>query len=141
MMNRTTTLLVAACLVFVSACGAGNVFSLEVGQCFDDPDASDEVSDVPIVDCDEEHDNEVYYLFDLPDGSYPGLSSVQSSADEGCLAQFQAYVGRDYASSALGFWALYPTEGSWGQDDREIVCVLADYQGGTLVGSMRNSGV
>jgi len=117
------------------------VFNLEVGQCFNDPDATDEVSDVPIVDCEVAHDNEVYYLFDMPDGDFPGVSAVQLAADDGCFAQFESYVGQTYADSALGYWALYPTDGSWEQDDREIVCVLSDFNGGTMTGSMRGSGV
>ena len=140
-MTRTMTLVLAALALVVGACGAGNVFSLEVGQCFDNPDATDEVSDVPIVECSTAHDNEVYYLFDLPDGDYPGLSAVQLAADDGCFAQFEPYVGQTYAESALGYWALYPTEGSWDQNDREIVCVLSDYEDGQLTGSMRGSGV
>ena len=140
-MKRTTTLVLAGCMLIVAACGSGNVFSLEIGQCFDDPSESDEVADVPIIECSEPHVNEVFYLFDLADGTYPGLSSVQTSADDGCLAQFESYVGRDYQTSELGYWALYPTSASWDQDDREIVCVLVDYNGATLTGSMRNSGV
>jgi len=139
-MRRTIPFVLVALALVVSACGAGNVFNLEVGQCFNDPDAVDEVSDVPIVECDVPHDNEVYYLFDLPDGAFPGISSVQASADEGCLAQFETYVGQTYVDSALGYWALYPTEGSWEQDDREIVCVLSDWNGGKLSGSMQGTG-
>ena len=140
-MKRTATFVLTGCLVLMSAC-SGNVFSLEVGQCFDDPEAlDDEVSDVPIVECADVHDNEVYYLFDLPDGDYPGLTAVKESADEGCFAQFEPYVGRDYPTSALDYWALYPTSSSWDQDDREIVCVLLDVERGTLQGSMRGSGV
>jgi hypothetical protein len=51
--------LVVAMLV-LSACSA-EVLTLAVGTCFDDPDEFDLVdsSDVPIVECDVPHDNEV----------------------------------------------------------------------------------
>ena len=129
-------------LVIAVACSQGNVFDLEVGQCFNSPGAADdfEVSDVPIVDCEQPHANEVYALFDLPDGEYPGLSSVQDSAAEGCLERFQGYVGRDYATSSLGIGSVYPTSDSWNTSDREIVCTLTDFAGGLLTGTMRDSG-
>ena len=39
--------------IALAACGEGNVFSLEVGDCFQDPGAEDEISNVEIVDCAE----------------------------------------------------------------------------------------
>ena len=72
---------IVALLVFAlvaSACSS-NVFDLSVGDCFDDPDNFAEVSNVPMVDCSEPHHNEVYYLQDLPDGDFPGDSSVENS--------------------------------------------------------------
>ena len=59
--------LVIAVLV-LSACSA-EVLTLDVGTCFDDPEAFDLVdsSDVPIVECDVPHDNEVYANKDLQD--------------------------------------------------------------------------
>ena len=139
--SRTIALGVVLAFV-VAACGGGNVFDLSVGTCFDDGDATQtEVSDVPIVDCADSHDNEVYYLFDLPDGSFPGEDVVDNAAFDGCLAAFEQYVGRDYQSSDLGLTYLTPTRGSWDQDDREVVCVLYDFELGRLDGSMKGSGV
>ena len=69
--------------VTATACGDdGNVFSLEVGTCFDDPESLTEVSDVPIVECTEPHDTEVYHLFDMPDGDVPGDAAVNQAAQE-----------------------------------------------------------
>ncbi|MDQ2697419.1 MAG: hypothetical protein M3Y46_01355, partial [Actinomycetota bacterium] len=41
----------------------GDVFSIRVGDCLNtaDLDATDEISDVPIVPCDQPHDDEVYF--------------------------------------------------------------------------------
>ena len=50
-------------MLLLSACSAGNVWTLDIGDCFDDWEGattsaeSQEVSDVPIVDCDQPHDN------------------------------------------------------------------------------------
>ena len=65
-MKRLTLVLLAFVLgVAATACGddGGNVFSLEAGDCFDlDGATGEEVSDVPIVECSEPHDAEVFYV-------------------------------------------------------------------------------
>jgi hypothetical protein len=140
-MNARKTILLAVVLLLGGACSTeGNVFSLEVGDCFNDPQA-DEVIDVPIVDCAEAHDYEVYYRFDMADGGFPGETAVLAALDEGCLAQFEGFVGQVYESSDLGYDGLYPTADSWAADDREIACLLYDWNGGRLTGSMEGSGV
>ena len=131
-----------ALAVLTSACGQGNVFSLEVGTCFDDQDSGGgEVSDVPIVDCADPHDDEVYYLFDLPSGDFPGSSSIDEQAGAGCLAAFEPYVAEPYNTSILDIGWLDPTPDSWDQGDREIVCILYDLSLAKLTGSMQGSGV
>lgn len=125
----------------LAACGSGNVFSLEVGTCYQDPGAVDEVSDVETVDCGEAHDYEVFALFDLDDGDYPGQEAVGEAALQGCFLDFEQYVGRDYQSSELDMTWLIPTSDSWGDGDREVVCTLFEFAGGQLTGSMKDSGV
>lgn len=137
-MKLRMTLLLA--LALLAAACSGNVFDLEVGQCFNDPDSFDEVANVDIVDCEEPHDNEVYHLFDLADGSYPGLDAVESDAVDGCLAAFEPFVGRDYQTSELDIRYLYPTPDTWDDGDREIVCALFDLSGAQMTGTERNSG-
>lgn len=133
--------LLAALALALTACSSGNVFSLAVGTCFDDPSDFSEVSNVPEVDCAEPHDNEVYYLFDLPDGSFPGSNAVDTAADEGCFEAFQPFVGTEYVNSILWYSYLTPTSGSWDAGDREVVCFLWHGELEKLEGSMRGSGV
>ena len=137
---KARMMLVLTVALIATAC-SGNVFDLEVGQCFDDPDDFGEVANVDIVDCEEPHDNEVYHLFDIPDGDYPGASAVDSEAVDGCLAAFDAYVGTEYLDSRLEIRYLYPSSDTWGQGDREVVCSLYDFEDKQLTGSMRGSGI
>jgi hypothetical protein len=117
-----------------------DVFSLQVGDCFQDPDTSeDEIHAVETVDCAEPHDNEVYAVFDLPDGGFPGPDAIAEASLEGCLDRFEEFVGTPYPESELFATWLYPTETSWAEDDREVVCVLFAQEGG-LEGSMEGSG-
>ena len=116
---------------------------IEVGTCFND--ASDagtlEYTDLPVVDCDEPHDNEVYHLFDAPGGAaYPGDQEIASVTEQGCLGAFEAYVGRPYTESSLLILPIPPTEASWDAGDREVVCALYDGERAELTESMRGSG-
>ena len=100
-------------------------FSLEVGDCIDDDFGDGEVMKVPLVDCDEPHTAEAYHSERLPDGAYPGVESVKSTAVETCLDSFESFAGIDYDDSQhLDFAWYYPTEGSWSTGDREVLCLL-----------------
>ena len=124
----------------VTEAGSADVFNLHIGDCFDDESAS-EITDVPAVPCADAHDNEVYYLFDLPDGEYPGADAVSSGADEGCAAQFESFAGIAYESSTLDWFTITPTEETWNSlNDREVICSIYDPAGktsGSLAGVAR----
>lgn len=135
-------------VAMLSACEQSNnadVFSLEVGTCFDDTDAfyneGEDVATVPVVDCAKPHDNEVYHLFDIEGSEFPGEKEIQGVADEGCLDAFEDYVGRDYPSSRFVITHLVPTRQSWTrQKDREVACILYDMDLEKITGSARGSG-
>ncbi len=123
--------------------GEVGAFRIRVGDCFN-AEAADEIESVAGVPCSQPHDGEAYYAFFLPegDGSYPGEDAVLEQAIERCLDQFVPFVGHDYQTSELDFWPMYPTEGSWDHlDDREVLCVLANYDGTKKVGAGENAGV
>ena len=131
--------------LLATACSSGDsVFELQVGDCFDDEyvngEIPSEISDVPLVDCSDLHDNEVYAVFEVNDASYPGQSALDATADEGCFVRFEPYVGRDYYESSLDFIYMTPTSDSWDEGDREVVCVLYAMDLSKLTGSMRSSG-
>jgi hypothetical protein len=121
---------------------AGNVGArnVQLGDCFQDGDISaeeeTEVRSLDAVPCDEPHDNEVYAIFDLPDGDYPGDTEVIELAISGCEEEFADFVGLGYGETSLDVTYLYPLEPTW-PDDREIVCAIYDSAGpatGTLAG-------
>ena len=131
--------LLAAAVAAVSACGGDtSVLSLEVGQCIN-TETEGEVSSVPVVDCAETHNGEIYSLPQLPDGDFPGDEAVRQSADQLCAGQdFQTYVGKPYQESEIYYSALTPTDETWDDGDREIVCILlSDEAGSASTGSLR----
>jgi hypothetical protein len=123
--------------------GAVGVFDAKVGDCFSDELPTDQVTQVTNVDavpCDQPHTNEVFAVFDLPDGEYPGDDAVSRQSEEGCVERFADFVGADYQSSRLVVNFLLPTRQSWDvQDDREVVCAISD-PSGPLEGSVADTG-
>src|SRR5688572_21476657 len=118
--------------------GQADVFALRVGDCINE--VSEElVSEVPVVPCDQPHDEEVYFDFTLTGDEFPGDDAVQTEADARCAAEFDAFVGLAYDSSTLDFYAFRPSEESWTQlDDRAVSCMIYDPAGqvtGTLAGA------
>ena len=140
-MTRRAVLLLALALVGCGVFG-GNVFDLELGDCFDDGDLGEgatEVDNVPIVDCEEPHDNEVFATFDMTEADYPGDAATQEIAFEGCVDRFDAFVGLAYEDSALGVTYLYPTQQTWDDGDREIVCAVYRLDGVQVTGTLEGS--
>jgi hypothetical protein len=131
--------------LIVSGC-SGSVFSLSVGDCFDDWEgsldgATQEVSSVPIVDCAEPHDNEVYSIGNMADGSFPGDAAIEDWTINQCHDTFDAYVGKAYEELQLDFGALFPTAETWDIGDTEVMCFLWHIDLRKLTGSMQGSGV
>jgi hypothetical protein len=103
-------------------------FDLEVGDCFSVGE-NGEVSEVSVVDCDDEHAYEVFALVDhegAADDAYPGDEELEEFADNECTGdEFESYVGISYEESIYYATWLTPTERSWDElGDREVVCVL-----------------
>ncbi len=124
-------------VLVASACGGGtSVLDVGVGDCFDDPD-SEIVSTLNTVDCSEPHDNEIYAAVIMPGGAFPGDDGVAEFAFDACFDEFEPYVGESYLDSPLDYLYLGPTEDSWAEGDREVLCVLYAADLSKLTGSMR----
>jgi len=113
---------------------------LAVGDCLNDAELSGIVTSVPVVPCSEPHDSEAYAEFDLADGPYPGQDEINAQGDAGCVAAFATFVGIAFNESELKYNFYLPTETSWPQGDRRILCEVYDPKKqttGTLEGAAR----
>ena len=117
------------------------IFTIAVGDCLNDGGAEGEISSVPKIDCSEPHDSEVYASVIMDDGVFPGQDAIFAEADRDCEAEFDAFVGINYAESIFSFSYFFPTDESWADGDREIVCLIFDPAGkitsGSLAGAAR----
>lgn len=114
------------------------------GECFDEvvDDSAGAVHRMVITSCDVPHDAEAFARFQLPhppEAPFPGEQAVRRLANEGCLAQFEGYVGSVYAHSDLRVAALRPVASSWPTGDRAVLCSLYDGDLEPLVGTLWNS--
>jgi Septum formation len=112
-----------------------------VGVCLDFPDdVGPEITDLPEVDCAEQHTHEIIAIVTAEGDVYPGFEALETDAQAKCLAEFEPYVGTNPFDSELFTSWLLPTLTSWDrEDDRQIVCVVGNTNGAPLVGSVRSS--
>ena len=102
-----------------------SVFELEVGDCFSAE--NDAVESVLVVDCEQPHTYEAFFLFDHqagPDEEYPGDQEILEFADSECRPPFEEFVGKDYESSIWYITSVTPSAETWDGGDREIICTL-----------------
>ncbi len=102
-----------------------SVFDLEVGDCFSAEGES--ASTVSVVDCSVTHVYEVFFVFDheaTGQDPFPGDEEISSYADERCEPPFEEYVGNDYDTSIYWITSVTPSDETWAEGDREIVCTL-----------------
>jgi len=118
-----------------------SAFDLEVGDCFalglGTDRGSDEVEMVDLQTCDDEHDNEAYAVVEATQPSWPGDDDMEAFADEGCYDEFESFVGIPWDESVADFGYLSPTEQSWSEGDREVLCYVY-IDGDTSPGSLED---
>lgn len=123
-----------------------DVMTLQPGDCFDDPGNDEEVVfQLEAVPCSEPHDNEVFAVESIAgvfDSDYPGRQALEEHAYAVCSGPvFDSYVGTPYLDSVLDVFTLTPTDDSWSEGDRDVVCVLYKLDFTKLNEPARDSGL
>ena len=120
-----------------------SVSSLDPGDCVDLDPTEDEIDELPLVDCDEPHDGEVYFVdeVDIEGDDFPGVPALAAEIERQCTGSpFEEYVGTPYRSSEIGLFFLHPIEDGWERGDREFVCIAVEMDGSRLTESVEGSG-
>lgn len=121
--------------------GEIGAFRIQVGDCLG-AIGDGEFESTQGIPCDQPHQYEVYFAFNLPDGDFPGDNAVAETGEERCYNVFFPYVGTAYEESVYGFTTLLPTEASWDQlDDREVLCLISNYDGTDKTGSAEGTEI
>lgn len=116
--------------------GGGTVSSrdLRPGDCLNNLRDSTDLRSLPAVPCAQPHEGEVFAVFDLPSGAYPGQSEVDSLSETGCGTRFGGYSGADPENERL--FVVYPLKSNWARGDREVACIATPLNGGLTTGSL-----
>ncbi|WP_168220103.1 MULTISPECIES: septum formation family protein [unclassified Salinibacterium] len=112
--------------------GKEDVFSIAVGDCFnDDTAAVEQVESVVMPKCTEPHDNEAYHLYDLASSTFPSYDedAILEEAEMGCFTEFEGFVGSAIDETSLYFGYYYPSPESWDEGDRQVLCLAYDTNG------------
>ena len=127
---------VAATVGFLTACSGtdpvrGDTTSartpanyFRVGDCLQDPVTQGEPA--TIVDCAKPHAAEVYAIFALPDGPFPGTNKVIGYRKQ-CGAAARAIASDTGAGNdpSLKTIVRSPDEHSWALGDRSVTCIAS----------------
>lgn len=149
-MRKVAALAIAGLLVFgVSACGdvrdeagtvtqSGSAHSLQIkkGDCVGSLEG-DQINDVQLVPCGDPHHWEAYAAHNMPDGDFPGSDEIGKVGQKFCDDEYTKFTGISSDKSQYTWTYLSPTEGSWKDGDREIMCFAGDKAGG-IKGSLKD---
>lgn len=143
-MNRTIwrSGMLIAILCLAAACDQlpGAAADLAVGNCFMEPSATDDISEVQHRPCGEAHDAEVFAVLNYEGDTYPIEMTLERFIDEHCLPAFASYTGEAFdTQTELTVGWFYPTRESWNEGDREVTCYLIRPDGQPLTASQRVS--
>lgn len=119
----------------------GAAGDLNVGECFDQPNTTEDISEVPRQPCNEPHDAEVFLNVDHPaaDGeAYPISMTMDRFVQEQCTPAFDSYTGLDFETATdydIGY--LQPSRNGWNEGDREVTCYIVRSDDAKLTSSLR----
>jgi hypothetical protein len=102
------------------------VFSLGVGDCFENPSGASSVISVAVVPCTRLHNAQVFAQFDLhgSDFSYPGSGRIRGLASTGCNARIATNLDKLQLANSLSVRLLFPLLGSWLVGHRAVTCIV-----------------
>jgi Domain of unknown function (DUF4190)/Septum formation len=107
------------------------VFSLAVGDCFNNPVTTHDVATVTAEPCNQSHSAQIYAKFNLTGSnfSYPGTATVSQLASTGCTAR-TANVDRSKVTNAMTVHFFFPDQTAWLNGRRTVACMVVDQSGG-----------
>ena len=108
---------------------AGNlsVFSLSVGDCFNSPAGTQDVTSVTAKPCNQPHSAQIYAKFNLTGSnfSYPGTAKVNRLAASGCTARTGS-IDRSKTTNAMTVRFLFPDQNAWLAGQRTVACMIVN---------------
>lgn len=119
--------------------GTIRLAAAEAGQCVDQ-DLYQGTSTFDLVPCAKPHAGEVYSVFRLPAGRYPGDARVDALVQGHCAKWLPVFVRAPAGHTGYSYAYYEPDSESWAAGDRGAVCVLVDPHDRKLIGEAKFMG-
>ena len=120
----------------ITSGGSVSATALRPGDCVNNLKDTTSLLSLPAVPCSAAHEGEVFAVFDLPAGPYPGADAVDKQATSECSDRITAYSPSAGTDGTYNLFLVYPRSQDWARGDREIACVAASAVG-TTTGSIK----
>jgi hypothetical protein len=120
-----------------AAGGDVKVQQLKTGQCLNGLEESSAIRNLPVVPCAQPHEGEVFAVFELADGDYPGDQAVAKLAEDGCVDRLETSAPKAADNPDLEIYFLHPTRSSWRLGDQGVTCVAMSSTG-KVTGSIQD---
>jgi Septum formation len=111
------------------------VFKLRPGDCIN---SAPNGLVVTVLSCGTSHEAEVFATYALPKSSWPGNTTVEQDAGDGCASRLGAYLNPDLANAGFAQEFVYPNQTAWQAGERTVVCEVSSSTG-NLTGSVRKA--
>jgi hypothetical protein len=107
--------------------GSLSVFSLAVGDCFNNPVGATSVASVTVIPCNQAHNAQIYAKVTLAgsDRSYPGTAVVTRLAAGACNARTGS-LDKSKVTNSMTLRILFPEAYSWLNGERTVACVITN---------------
>jgi putative regulator of septum formation/uncharacterized protein DUF4190 len=103
--------------------GSVGAAELKAGDCVTTvPTDLGAVRSLDVTPCTKPHRAEVYAVFDLPKGDYPGEQAVTKRAEDGCGTRLPTID--ESKQRGLGVDYIYPKRVNWQLGDRSVTCLV-----------------
>lgn len=106
-----------------------SVFSLHVGDCFQNPtgsQAASSLTQVTAVPCASLHNAQVMAELPVQSSAYPGRAAFHAQALPGCTAKVAAVVDHSKLTATMKLLWIYPLPQAWADGQKTISCLIVD---------------
>lgn len=123
---------------FLLSQGQRDLQNLAPGDCFDAADA-ETITEIDAGPCTEPHEYEAFHVTTVSGDTFPSRAQLEETFTAECLPAFETYVGVPYQDSEIYAEMITPSEESWADGDRTVVCILYEPENTQLTASLRNA--
>jgi hypothetical protein len=107
--------------------GSLSVFSLAVGDCFNNPPGATSLNSVTAIPCSQAHNAQIYAKFNLSGSivSYPGTTALTRLATNGCNSRVKI-LDKSKITNSMTIRFLFPLADSWLAGQRTVTCMITN---------------